>query len=322
MKTNYRFDRYPLVSIVICSYNNYNDIEECIGSIKKLEYKNYHVIIVNNGSNDPNYDELPKKYSGVIYLKIDVNKGFSGGNNVGIKYALKHGAEYVLLLSDDVVVRKKFLSELVKFGLKHHDAGLIGGKQYFYSEKKLLYAAGGDLNTFTGVVKGIGLNKKDSGQYELKKEVDYIPLAAAMFRKEVFESIGLLPECYYLGGEEGDIAYRAKKSGYKIFFNPDSVCYHKVGYSGKTSYEYLYNRFRNRLMFIDRNFYGILRLSRLVYFVFRNIVSFQLYGFILRDFSKIMVSRAAKMALKDNKKYTKIEALHLERAKEHFTKLE
>ncbi|MFH1671652.1 MAG: glycosyltransferase, partial [Candidatus Portnoybacteria bacterium] len=102
----------PKVFIIILNWKNWPDVEECLESIKNNDYPNYQVVIVDNDSNQK--PEVSDSNIKVIYN--DRNLGFSGGNNVGIKYALKNGADYILLLNDDTIVEKSFLTKLVEAG--------------------------------------------------------------------------------------------------------------------------------------------------------------------------------------------------------------
>lgn len=309
----------PVVYIVITSFNNYNDILECIEELNKSNYDNYKVVIVNNGSNDSRYESIPTKFKNCTYINIKKNLGFSGGNNVGIKYSLHQGADYILLLSDDVVVGKDCLITLVEAMNKNPDSGIVGGKQYFYTPENLFYAAGGKINYFTGTVSGHGYKKLDRKQYDKIRSVDYIPMCSVLIKKDVFKKIGLLPDCYFLGGEEADFAYRAKKSGFDVLYTPKSICHHKVGYSSIQSLEYIYNRYRNRLLFISRNFKGFKKSIRILYFVFRNIIIEKGLSIIRKEIFRDQKKRLASIAIEDNVKYSEIRIEHLKNA---FLKLD
>jgi len=94
----------PKIFVIILNWNNWPDVLECLESLKDNDYPNYQVVIVDNGSDQK--PQTPNSDIKIIYNKE--NLGFSGGNNVGIKYALENNADYVLLLNDDTIVSKDF----------------------------------------------------------------------------------------------------------------------------------------------------------------------------------------------------------------------
>lgn len=100
--------------IILVNYNGYKDTIECIKSLKNLKYNNYKIIIVDNASSDNSINELNQYVSkNIILLKSDKNIGFSGGNNIGIRYAIDNGAEYIMLLNNDTEVEPNFLEYMI-----------------------------------------------------------------------------------------------------------------------------------------------------------------------------------------------------------------
>src|SRR3989338_1461196 len=123
----------PKIAIVVLNYNNIKDTLECLDVLKNVNYENLDIILVDNNSQDESKAIL--KSLSDIRLKIlfsEVNLGFSGGNNKGIKYALDIGAEYVLVLNNDTKVELSFLSNFLKEMEKYNDAGVMTSAIYFY----------------------------------------------------------------------------------------------------------------------------------------------------------------------------------------------
>src|SRR3989339_346256 len=122
----------PLVYILILNWNGKEDTLECLSSLKKIDYPNYKTIVIDNGSTDDSVKIINKKYPKIKIIENKKNLGYAEGNNVGIRYALKNKADYVLILNNDTIVDKKFLTELVKVGESNEKVGIVGPNVYCY----------------------------------------------------------------------------------------------------------------------------------------------------------------------------------------------
>ena len=151
----------PKVFIIILNWNNWPDVKECLESLKNNDYPNYEVVIVDNDSK-----EKPQASDGVKVIYNNKNLGFSGGNNVGIKYALKQDTDYILLLNDDTIVTPDFLSKMVKAAESDSKIGMVGSKIYFYKDRNKLWFAGGIINWLYNKGEMKGYNEIDKGQYD------------------------------------------------------------------------------------------------------------------------------------------------------------
>jgi len=238
------------VFIIIVNWNGRLDTLECIESIKNNDYLNYEVVIIDNGSKEK-FQVTDSKIK-VIYNKK--NLGFSGGNNVGIKYALKNKADYVLFLNNDTIVSNNFLSKMVEIAEKDNKIGIIGPKIYFPNSKKIWFA-GGKINWLYNKGTMIGYDEIDNGQYDKPKiqETDYITGCCALIKKEVLEKIGLMPEEYFLYYEDTDWSLKAQKQGYKCVFTPEAIIWHKGSKSSiAESPSYIYYHIRNGLIMANK----------------------------------------------------------------------
>src|SRR3990172_8183916 len=105
----------PAVSTIVLNWNGLADTRECMGSLRKVDYPANRVIVVDNGSEADEATILEQQFAGFVeVIRNPANLGFAGGMNVGIRRALEAGAEYVLLLNNDVTVDGRFLGGLVK----------------------------------------------------------------------------------------------------------------------------------------------------------------------------------------------------------------
>lgn len=246
---------FPKVSIIILNWNGWADTKECLVSLNCVDYDNFEVILIDNGSKE-SLDfarDIEEQFSN---LKIELilneeNLGFAGGNNQGIKIALEGGAEYVLLLNNDTTVEPDFLKKLIEAGEKNKSYGILGPVIYSSNEPEKIWFAGGQFNWLRTRGSHIFTEPSD----ELKK-VDYITGCCLLVKKEVIEKIGLLSEDYFLYYEDGDWCLRARKAGYLSGLIGLAKIYHKQSHSTQEfSYPYIYYHSRNGLIFSFR--YGL-----------------------------------------------------------------
>ncbi len=281
-------NKVPKVSIVILNWDGKKDTAVCLESLKKITYPNYHIILVDNGSHDDSSTYFKKNYAYVSLITIKENIGFTGGNNVGMKEALKQNADYVLMLNNDTVVEPVFLNKLVEAAEEDKITGIFGPKILYYSKPYKIWSAGGNFIPFIGKARTIGINEEDGEQYDQKKEVAWVTGCAMFIRRSVLEKIGLLEEKYFSNYEDIDFCLTAKKKGFKILYVPKAIIYHKIAkdWGGLDSPLYIYYQVRNNLLFIKRN---LLFPNNMFAYLFLYLVSIprrNIYLLCKADFSK------------------------------------
>ena len=239
---------YPKVSIIILNWNGLKDTIECLESLRKITYPNYEVIIVDNGSSGNDPDVLEQKYKDYIRLiRNKENLGFAGGINIGIKYAFKKKADYILNLNNDIIVEKNFLEPLVEDMLKDERIGITGPANYCYYEPQKLFSSGRKINWWKGGTIELDLRQGP-------KEVDCLAGCCLLIKKEVINKIGYFYKPYFLDFEETDYCVKAKDSGFKILCEPKSKVWHKIRATlDKIPAAHCYYFYRNKLLFMRRN---------------------------------------------------------------------
>ena len=207
-----------IVSMIILNWNGIEYTRDCIKSVReKTVYKSYEIIVVDNGSNKKEVEELKKLHSRKLIDKLilnDSNRGFSGGNNQGMDIAR---GNYMLLLNNDILVKKGWLSTLVEVGESSKKIGLIGPKITLHHTPDICFGAGSI--TDSGAAK-FG--------YETERcEVEQIGGAALLFKRAVFDKIGGLDNGFNpIYFEESDFCTRAIRAGFKVMFVPESEVIH------------------------------------------------------------------------------------------------
>jgi len=187
------------VSIIIPTYNGLKVLKKCLESLKKTDYKNLKIILVDNGSSDGTISFIKKNYPSIEIIALNKNYGFAYAVNKGIKKAIKDGSDYILSLNNDVIIpNKNWIRQFLFYGLK--------------SEGEL-----------------------DKGQYDFIREVPAINGVAMFIKKEVIKKVGFFDERFFYGRDDLDYGFRARKAGFKVIYNGKIKLIHYGGYSFKIS---------------------------------------------------------------------------------------
>ena len=243
------------VAIIILNYNGLNDTLECLESVYEIDYKDFEVIVVDNGSEIKPKAPILKRFPQTTIFENDQNLGFAEGCNIGMRYALKKKIPYILLLNNDTVVHKNLLKVLVKAAQENKAGGIFGTKILSYYEKDKIDNIGAYFSWKTGQFYYGGQNvHKNTAQFCQKRQADYVCGGGFFIKSEVIEKIGLLENKFFLMWEEVDFCYRAKKEGFEIWTEPEAVIWHKISASfvgGKIHSDYFW--WRGRLLWAKRN---------------------------------------------------------------------
>lgn len=215
-----------------------------------------------------------KTYNPIIIIHSEKNLGFSGGNNLAIKYALKKDDfEYILLINNDTVVHESFLREMIST-IKSNDAnGIVGAKIYHYTKPNKLWFNGGKFNIWTNRTTHTTKENKFA-----KSECNFITGCVMLIRKNTIKQIGLLDEDYFMYLEDLDFCFRAIQNGYKLFISHNSKIWHKVGSSsgGNLSDFSAYYFYRNNILFMIKNFKGAKFYTKIIlYFTLKIVALFK-----------------------------------------------
>jgi len=244
---------YPLVSIIALNWNTTQVTCDFLQSIQtENTYPNIEVIIVDNNSSEDPTAAFKNVLPSVMVVRNVQNLGFSGGNNIGIGRAK---GEFLFIVNNDTEFTPNLIGELIKTFGTHPDAGIVCPKfHYYYNKGVIEYAGYNRVNIFTGRNSMIGHKEKDEGQYNKITSTYYAHGGGMMTSKKVIADAGILPEHFFLYYEELDFSERVRKKGYKIYYQPNALIYHKESMTtGKTSPLKTYYLTRNRILFMKRN---------------------------------------------------------------------
>lgn len=242
----------PLVSFITLNYNNTYLTVDFLRSLKGITYPHIEVIVVDNHSDVDPGPELKAVYPETIVVYNERNLGFTGGNNAGIRVAK---GEYLFFINNDTEVSPNLVEPLLEIFHTYPDAGAVSPKfHYYYHPGIIEYAGYRKVSSITGRNSMIGCGEKDCGQYNKVMETYYAHGGGVMIPREIINKVGGWPDIYFIYYEEFDLCTRIRKEGYKVYYQPTCIIYHKESMTtGKGSPFKVYYINRNRILFMRRN---------------------------------------------------------------------
>lgn len=216
------------VAVVVVNYKGIDDTVNCLASLAKQTYKDYVVVVVENGSHDGSaeaFKKFEKKYKNLVALYNDENLGFTGGVDTGIAWALENGFDGIALFNNDAVAEKDWLEQLVN-AYKKHGAGITTGL--------LLHEDGKTIDSTGDWYSSWGLpfprNRDEAAVNAPKAEFVFSGTGGgSLYDPKMLREIGLFDQVYFAYYEDIDISFRAQLAGWKVFYTPKAVAYHKQG---------------------------------------------------------------------------------------------
>jgi GT2 family glycosyltransferase len=259
-----------MVGVVVLNWNNYADTAACLASLEAVDYPNHGVYVVDNGSTDGSGERLAREFEWCTFVYNDENRGFAGGNNAGIERAFADGAEYVLLVNNDVVVPSGFLTPLVETAERNERVAAVSGVLTYADSERIWYAGGRVRPHFA----------KSTTDHAVERATEYetgfVTGALMLLPRAFVEREGGLNEAYFFGMEDKDLSLRAVRNGWKLLVNPRSRVEHRVNATSGTENPFsYYHQTRNRLRFASLRlspvetvvFYAFFVVSRTIRFV-------------------------------------------------------
>ncbi|CAN5520243.1 MAG: glycosyltransferase family 2 protein [Acidimicrobiia bacterium] len=248
----------PFVTAIVVNHQHADDTLRCVHSLAQSDHRRLSVVVVDNGSDPDVVEELRAGLEPTTTLiRSEDNLGYAAGNNLGIRRALHLGSDFVWLVNPDVVVGPETLPSLVEAADERPAAGIIGSQiLHGGSYPARIWFNGGLIDW----ERGGSPSHRQSGDLFFEGDqgpivdVDYVTGASMLVRAAVFDTIGLLPEDYFLYFEETDFNVRANRAGWEIVVQPSSVLSHYKRSTGVLPEPYyVYYFVRNRLIFGSRH---------------------------------------------------------------------
>jgi GT2 family glycosyltransferase len=230
-------------------------------------------VIIDNGSGGGEALVIKKMFPGIYLISNSKNTGYCRANNQGIKYALKNNADYILLLNNDTVVARDFLSVLVNFSEKNNFNGILTPKILYY-KTRIIWGMGGVISKITSIPHMIAQGSISAACNKII-EAEYAPGCALFVNTPVLKKAGVLNEAYFAYYEDADLSFRIRRLGGKILALPESIIWHKVSRStnpnpsDKINSIQSYYLSRNGIIFGVNNLQG---LRKIIYIFSQSVI--------------------------------------------------
>ena len=207
----------PLVSVIIPTKNGKKRILDCINSVLNQTYKNYEIIVVDDGSEDGTPRFILNNFRGIKV--IVARQGLAENRNIGV---YNSSGNYIVMLDDDARLNNEWIMGVVHFMDKEKNAALVGGKILLDNGK--IFSVGGRISRL-GNAYDIGYGEPSDSFQEVRKRM-YVNTTALIARKEMIEKVGIFDKAHFFGFEDADLGWKCNIAGFDVFYNPNVIAYH------------------------------------------------------------------------------------------------
>lgn len=255
----------PDISFITICYNGFKDTCELIESLQdKVHSVSYEIIVVDNASREDEASRIRQLYPSVTAIRSDDNRGFSGGNNVGIRTAK---GKYLFFINNDTYIESDHIDRLIERLESRPEIGGVSPKiRFAFPPRHIQFAGFTPLSRITLRNNMEGFDCPDNGTFDTPHPTPYLHGAAMMIKREVIKKAGMMPEIFFLYYEELDWSTSMTRAGYELWYDPCCTIFHKESQStGQLSKLRTYYLTRNRLFYARRNLKGIDRIASVLY---------------------------------------------------------
>lgn len=215
-----------MIYIIILNTNKRDDTLDCLTSLQKNTYTDFHIILLDNNSTDGSKEAVRSAFPEVQIIELSENHGYAGNNNVGIQLALEQNADWILVLNEDTILAPDSLQNLIDVGESDPTIGILGPMVYHWHEPDVIQSAGCFLGPNWSSIH-LGKDEVDKGQYTEPHPVEWISGCAILVRRQVVEQVGMIDPRLFIYWEETEWCMRAARAGWKIIHVPKAKIWHK-----------------------------------------------------------------------------------------------
>lgn len=220
------------ISVIIANLNGEKYLPGCLAALSCQTFRDFEVIIVDNGSTDGSLHLLKKDFPWVKVIELKENTGFARGNNIGFAAS---ASDFIVTLNNDTIVDSGWLQALYETAVQDSAIGMVASKIYLGREGNELDSAG-MLIYPDGMSRQRGRGEKDEGQFDAAREVLFPSACAALYRRAMLSEVGYFDEDFFSYCEDADLGLRGRLAGWKALFAPAAVVHHLYsGTGGKYS---------------------------------------------------------------------------------------
>jgi GT2 family glycosyltransferase len=265
------------ISVIIANLNGEAYLPDCLSALSAQTFRDFEVIVVDNGSADGSLDLIKKDFPWVKVIPLKENAGFAKGNNIGFEAS---SSEFVATLNNDTIAESGWLQALYDGAKNDNTVGMVASKIFLGREGNELDSAG-MLIYPDGMSRQRGRGETDKGQFDGSEEVLFPSACAALYRREMLKEIGYFDEDFFSYCEDTDLGLRGRLAGWKARYAPAAAVHHLYsGTGGKYSAFKACLVERNHLWVLLKNMPAGYILMSPFYTVWRYVV--QVYGVLTR----------------------------------------
>jgi GT2 family glycosyltransferase len=243
----------PLASVIIPNWNGAHHLPVCLDALRAQTWPHVEVLLLDNGSTDGSQALVAERYPEVRLLALDRNLGLTGANNIGFRTAQ---GEILISLNNDTEAEPRFVEALVMALVEHPEAGMAAAKMLLFDRRDSLHSAG-DGYGVDGIPFNRGVWQRDEGQFDEPGWIFGGCGGAVAYRRAMLDQVGSYDESFFMYCEDVDVNWRAQLAGWRCWYTPAAVVYHKLSATGGGSIASYYTG-RNTLWVIAKNYPGAL----------------------------------------------------------------
>jgi GT2 family glycosyltransferase len=244
----------PVWYPIVLSWNGREDTVRCLDALAKVREPPVRTVCVDNGSTDGSVEAVRNHHSETHLIENGRNLGFAGGCNVGIRWALDQGAEWVVLVNNDAVISSDAIAAFATAAERCPEAGVLAGKLYHADRPDRVWYAGQRFLAWLGYSgRHRGEGRRDRPRYERTSPTDRANGALMAISRAAIERVGMLDEELFAYVEDIDFSVRARAAGFEVLFVPAARAWHRVGASGAADAHNSYYGTRNMVVVCERH---------------------------------------------------------------------
>jgi GT2 family glycosyltransferase len=242
---------------IVLNWNGREDLLRCLESLTRVPRPDLTIVCVDNGSIDGSAAAVRERFPAVVLLEAGENLGYAGGNNLGLRYALEHGAQWAMLVNNDATVAPDVIEGFEQAIARRPRAGILAGKVYFADRPQTIWFAGQRVSTLVGYSgRPRGYGQRDGPRYGAVVATGRAVGALMAISREALDAVGLLDEDLFAYVEDVDLALRVRRAGFEIVVAPGARAWHRVSAStggASASTHTLYYGVRNTVTVLEHH---------------------------------------------------------------------
>jgi GT2 family glycosyltransferase len=217
----------PKVFIVLLNWNGLRDTIHCLDSIRRLDYMNYEVIIVDNGSSDDSVSHLKKNYPWITLIESSRNLGYTGGNNLAMRHAIENHGDYIWLVNNDTVLNVDSLRKLVALAETTPSIGLLSPLVFYLDHPDAVQFAGSvfDWKNLSFIYTNV---EDERGGSSSRTKPVCLWGTSLLVKGSVVKQIGYLKDEYFAYWEDTEYSLRALRHGFQNVVCREAKVFHRA----------------------------------------------------------------------------------------------